>query len=106
MRKIKTTKGKYFLCSDGDYKELRKYHWYWCSKDHNEVAYIYGRIKGKLISVHRFLMNPPQNLEIDHINGIPSDNRRENLRICTRSQNHIWKGENMKIRKMLKQAIT
>lgn len=37
--------------------------------------------------VHRLITNAPSGLDVDHINRNRSDNRRENLRTCTRSQN-------------------
>ena len=43
--------------------------------------------KGRTIYMHREIMNPPPHMEIDHINGDGLDNRKQNLRICTRSQN-------------------
>ena len=38
-------------------------------------------------SMHRVIMDPPKGMDIDHIDGNTLDNRKENLRICTRSQN-------------------
>ena len=38
-------------------------------------------------SVHRVVMGNPKGMDIDHIDGDGLDNRKENLRICTRSQN-------------------
>lgn len=37
--------------------------------------------------LHRTLLNAPRNLVVDHINGDRSDNRKENLRLCTSQQN-------------------
>lgn len=44
---------------------------------------------GKLVrvSMHRLIMNPPDGVFVDHINGDGLDNRRENLRLVTRQQN-------------------
>lgn len=39
------------------------------------------------IRFHRQIMNTPEGMDTDHINGNSLDNRKANLRICTRSQN-------------------
>jgi len=36
---------------------------------------------------HRLLMNPPDGMQVDHINGVRHDNRRSNLRIVTIQEN-------------------
>lgn len=42
--------------------------------------------------IHRWILgeeNIPEGLQIDHINGNPLDNRKENLRVCTMMQNMV-----------------
>jgi hypothetical protein len=39
------------------------------------------------VSMHRVLLAPPDDLQIDHINGNGLDNRRSNLRLASMSQN-------------------
>jgi hypothetical protein len=46
-----------------------------------------GCHKGKLV-LHRFLLDAPAVLYVDHVNGDTLDNRRQNLRLVTPSDNH------------------
>lgn len=50
---------------------------------------------GKCRKLHRLLMNPPDDMVVDHINRNPLDNRRINLRVCTVAENN----RNLSIRK-------
>lgn len=49
-------------------------------------GYAYNPICG---FIHRYIMNAPRHLHVDHINGDRLDNRRENLRVCTQHQNNM-----------------
>lgn len=58
----------------------------------NDNGYIMVTLKGKSYRVHRlvaeaFIPNPENKPDIDHINTIRTDNRVENLRWATRSEN-------------------
>jgi len=41
--------------------------------------------------IHRLVMGFPEGMDVDHINGNGLDNRKENLRVCSRSQNSMNK---------------
>lgn len=59
----------------------------WTSKHHTGKYYVRFRYKNKKVLLHRFLLNPGDNLVVDHINLNPLDNRRINLRALTPSEN-------------------
>src|SRR6266436_3752554 len=86
MKYILLTQNRKTLIDDEDFEWLNQYKW---SVNSSNYPSRYGYINGKrvFITIHRFIMNPPVRMQVDHINGNRFDNRKENLRICTRSQN-------------------
>ena len=61
--------------------------------------YVFGATTGKKYgvsgckrrSIHRAVMGYPKGMDVDHINGNSLDNRKVNLRVCTRSENAMNK---------------
>lgn len=82
MKKVpligKKGKGKHAIVDDKDYEKIARYRWYYCR---GYAVSDFG------VRMHRFIMNPPQDLVIDHINHDRLDNRRSNLKICTQLEN-------------------
>lgn len=74
------------LVNDSDYETLNNYTWHLGNNGYVKT-FVGGRKNLKCLLMHRLIMNPPDDHEVDHISGDPLDNRRENLRIVTRSQN-------------------
>ena len=44
-------------------------------------------IKGKRVRLHRYIMNPPEDMVVDHIDGDTTNNLRNNLRVVTQTDN-------------------
>ena len=78
---ISLTQGKVTLVSDQDFEELNKYKWCF------DGQYAQRRENTKAIRMHREIMNIPERMEIDHIDGNRLNNTRENLRVCTTQEN-------------------
>ena len=72
------------VVDDCDYAEISKYRWLLTPQGYARNS---NRIEGKRQLLHRIILKTPQNLQTDHINCDKLDNRRENLRIATHSQN-------------------
>ena len=91
MKEIELTQGKVALVDDEDYEYLRQWKWYYgCEGGKNKSGYAVRSItnpKRALIFMHRVIMSTPTGMETDHINCNKIDNRKENLRVCTRLQN-------------------
>lgn len=86
MRTISLSQGKVALVSDEDYALVAAYQWH-AFKIHRRWYAATHQIARKRTYLHRFIMQPDQGMEVDHINGDGLDNRRENLRVCTHRDN-------------------
>lgn len=86
-KEITLTKGRSAIVDAADFDWLNQ--WKWCCNSRGYVMRKAPRKKGKrkTIRMHRVILSPPGDMEVDHINGNPLDNRRCNLRICTHTQN-------------------
>lgn len=85
--------GKVFtIIDDEDYKRLKQLKSLnWCVVKKRERFYFQKRINTRLIELHRFIMNDPENLYIDHINNNTLDNRKQNLR-CVKNSTNLRNG--------------
>ncbi len=103
MKKIELSQGKFTTVDDGDYEWLNQWKWHYqsnrrkyCKEEDSEIETGYAvrnqRIKGGrqiTIFMHKLILDTPKGMDSDHKNGDGLDNRRSNLRICTRSQNNM-----------------
>lgn len=96
MKEILTKNGHCILIDDEDLKTLDKWTWHAAKSKSTFYAhrtqYLGGgrkNIKSKLVSMHRILMNCPEGMQVDHIDGNGLNNQKSNLRICTNQQNNF-----------------
>lgn len=76
--------GKFALVSDCDFEPLSQYRWHLGHGRARRSIWIgYATTR----QMHQDILSAPKGMEIDHIDGNPLNNQRENLRIVTRSQN-------------------
>lgn len=88
-REIPLTRGKVAIVDPEDYEWLSQ--WKWCAFKSRSVYYAVRTIgrhsSPRMIMMHHLILPRKEGFLTDHINGNGVDNRRVNLRYCTRSQN-------------------
>ena len=91
------SRGKYAIVDPDDYELLARYRWHAVRSRNTFYAARFGkREKGrrrKYYQMHREVMNIPNRMMCDHINGNGLDNRKANLRPATRAQNGWNRGK-------------
>ncbi len=85
VRYIPLTRGKVAIVDADDYPSLIRYKWHMIRN--KRIFYASGKMNKRNMPMHRFIMDPPKGMVVDHINHNGLDNRRSNLRVCTLAQN-------------------
>jgi len=85
LYKLYTTNGFEVLVDKDIYEKFKDKKLNTSGKSSSPYVQIYR--DGRKISLHRIIMNAPPGKVVDHINHNTLDNRRENLRVCSNSEN-------------------
>src|ERR1035441_7632696 len=81
-------KGYTAIVDDEDYERVSAIRWFVNKTGYADHAYRKdGRIQRLLM--HRLVLDAPDGMQVDHIDGGRLDNRKCNLRFCTTAQNSI-----------------
>jgi len=81
IKRIPLSGGHYAFVDAADYEWLNRYRWFFRN------GYAARREHGKTVFMHRQIMQPPDGMFVDHIDGNRANNCRCNLRVCTRREN-------------------
>ena len=85
VRYIALTKGKFAIVDAADFERLNRYKWN--AMEVKGKWYARRSVPGGVVLMHREIMNAPDDMLVDHINGNGLDDRQANLRVCTAQQN-------------------
>lgn len=90
-REIKLTKGQVALIDAADYEFASQFKWHALPSHGRFYAARRISVGGvrRVLRLHRVLVDAPDDMLVDHKNGDSLDNRRDNLRICTASENSV-----------------
>jgi len=91
---ISTSNDVDFEVDETDAAIVTKWRWR-MSKPRNGKSYIVRSNGGRngTIYLHRFLLDAPKGVQVDHTDGNALNNRRDNLRLCTPSENACNRGK-------------
>nr|DAX03843.1 MAG TPA: homing endonuclease [Caudoviricetes sp.] len=72
-----------------DLEKVKKYNWTINSNGYAVFRCGSNHKNRETIRMHRYLLGYAGSKDVDHINGNRLDNRKSNLRVCTRAEN-LW----------------
>lgn len=83
---VPLSRGKFSKIDERDLQRVSQFTWSYGAQGAGP-GYASGRVEGKSVLLHRFILNPPKGKQVDHINRDSLDNRRSNLRLASHTQN-------------------
>lgn len=87
---IRLTQGKVAVIDERDLEKISAHRW--CAHKKRGKWRAIARTGGATLYMHRLIARPPNGRVVDHVDGDGLNNTRENLRICTGSQNLCNRG--------------
>jgi hypothetical protein len=88
-RWIPLTAGKFALVDAADFPRVSSFSWMTHYSGWSRMVYAARRDRGEsLVLLHRFIVSPPDDVEVDHVNLNGLDCRRSNMRLATSGQNN------------------
>lgn len=91
MKEIVLTKGQVALVDDEDFERLNSVKWHARKKRNTFYALrcitVGPNNKRKTQYMHQMLIECPEGMETDHVDGNGLNNQKDNLRIVTKRQN-------------------
>lgn len=94
---IPLTQGQVALIDDWNYERVSQIKW-WAEKDSRTGKfYARGWINGQMVELHRFILNAPDGIEVDHRDRNRLNCHESNLRQATHienAQNHSLRRDN------------
>ncbi len=94
LKKIPLGHGRFAKVDDADYDHLMQWKWQGKKASCNYYASRNSSTNGRkhTVFMSRYLMQCPDDMEVDHKDGDSLNNQRENLEIVTKQQNlaRMW----------------
>jgi hypothetical protein len=85
MREIQLSKGYVAYVSECDYVRVAARRWH--AKVRKGVVYAATYVQRKAVYMHRFILDAPHGVQVDHIDHNGLNNARDNIRLATSQQN-------------------
>jgi len=85
MKEIQLTQGMVALIDDEDFEKVSQYNWSLVTGRNTYYAEQKKRVKFR--HLHRFIMNTPADMQVDHKDGNGLNCQKYNMRNCTATEN-------------------